>query len=141
MEDAPMSKKETLTNNTNLEKQVKELGEMIMAELRDIKKQDGIIVMYQEEQEKGALETHMTKEEERTIKYCMEKNRWAKDSSKLEDESMLKMTERLPNVLEFAQGTIFRAMLGQDESFDMNQGATAAWVPWKLRLEYIQRKE
>eukprot|EP00972_Heterocapsa_arctica_P031054 4568479-Heterocapsa_arctica.AAC.1 len=71
----------------------------------------------------------------------MENNAWVKESSKLEDKNVLKMTEQLSNGLEYVQLRLFKAMLGGESSFDMNQLSTASWVPWKLLLQWTQRED
>eukprot|EP00972_Heterocapsa_arctica_P012649 1858836-Heterocapsa_arctica.AAC.1 len=71
----------------------------------------------------------------------MESDAWVKENSKLADENMLKMTEQLSNGLEYVQRRLFKATLGGESSFDMNQCPTASWVPWKLLLRWIQRED
>eukprot|EP00972_Heterocapsa_arctica_P094683 13961053-Heterocapsa_arctica.AAC.1 len=111
-----------------------------MSEFRDNKKKDVSVVAYQD-QEKGALETNMNKEEERTIIDWMENNAWVKESPKMEDKKMLKMREKLSTGLEHVQRRLFKAMLGGESPFDMNQCSTASWAPWKLLLQWIQRED
>eukprot|EP00972_Heterocapsa_arctica_P105729 15576654-Heterocapsa_arctica.AAC.1 len=140
MEETPMSREEAMIQFNKLEKQAHLWGVLIMSEFRDNKKQDGSVVAYQD-QDKGALETNMTKEEERTIIGWMESDASFKESSKLEDENMPKMTEQLSNGLAYVQRRLFKAMLGGESSFDMSQCSTASWVPWKLLLQWIQRED
>eukprot|EP00972_Heterocapsa_arctica_P087840 12954031-Heterocapsa_arctica.AAC.1 len=72
------------------------------------------------------MKTHMTMDEKRTIIEWFNSNPMIKDNARLEDEDMMKITDKLAVGLETVQRRLFKAIVGGD-TFSMNMNSTVSW--------------